>query len=129
MTFSVRRLQSDAMRRLLVATLAALALLALSIVRPAPANAEGEIGGFCGNVTLEGGINHYCQGPWVALYEIGGWGDQHSVCVRGLTVGLETCSGGPGVVTYDPYGFRTSDAPQIWNHAAGANRVHGFYYH
>jgi len=117
------------MRRLLLSTLAATVLTALSIIAPAPAKATEEITGFCGNVTLAGGINHFCEGPNVALYEIAGWGDQHSVCVRGRLVGLETCSPSPGEVTFDPYGFRTSDNPQIWNHAAGENRVHGFYYH
>jgi hypothetical protein len=125
MRFALGHSEGSAVGRVLLAALA-VALTAFVIV--APNHAAAEVGGFCGNVLLAGGETH-CEGPAVGLYEIGGWGDQHSVCVRGRELGYVTCSTGAGAITYDPLPFKTTDNPQIWNHAAGSNRVHGFYYY
>jgi hypothetical protein len=126
MRFTLSHSESNAVRRILFAALAAATMMALAIA--APNHAAGAVGGFCGNVLLPGGTNQYCEGSYVREYEIGGWGDQHSVCVRGRELGYVACA--PlGETAYDPMPFELSDFPQIWNNAAGANRVHGFYYY
>lgn len=100
--------------------------LCVSYLAAAPSNAEAGTSGYCGNVTL-GGFGG-CTGGLRSLYAVLGWGDQHPVCVRTVQVGVLTCSGAPGEGTYDNFGFTFNGEPQIFNHAAGNNTVHGVAY-
>jgi hypothetical protein len=100
--------------------------LLLGAVLISPSGAEAGTSGYCGNVTL-GGYGG-CTGSFRSLYAVFGWGDQHSVCVRTVQVGVTTCSGGAGQGTYDNFGFTFGGEPQIFNNAAGNNTVHGVSY-
>jgi len=91
------------------------------------AAAQASTSPYCGT-TLPGYGN--CTGAIRTLYQVYGWGDQHSVCVAitghpGAPGIGYTCSSGPGVGVYSPSWEPTYIYPFIANNAAGSNSVHG----
>jgi hypothetical protein len=120
---------SNALRRsrLLIALVASVALLGLSLVGPSAASADWA--NFCNPKTLPGYGN--CTGAFRNnLSQVFGWGDQHRVCVSitgtpgAAGIGWR-CSSGPGDGVYTPQYEGTPAYPFIANGAAGTNTVHG----
>lgn len=111
--------------RLAGALMGTMALLLLGLVL-GPVSAQASTSSYCGNQTLPG--YGYCQGAYRMLYQVYGWGDQHSVCVAVSLAfnASRSCSSGPEVGVYSE---RLSSAamldPYISNNAAGSNTVHG----
>lgn len=86
---------------------------------------------FCYGTTLPGGTSSSCnslagENKVGYLTEVSGSGADRSVCVQGWSVGVKMCSGGPlqGVYNGSPPGTVVTYA-EIYNNAAGANKVYG----
>jgi hypothetical protein len=110
------------------------AVVAALVAFTAPSQAEAGVSNFCENQKISGlGApfpEDVCIGAARTVYAVGGWGDQHSMCVGigwngpGFW-GAKTCSGGPGQWTYNALGTSVYGYPKIENNAAGWNVVHG----
>lgn len=110
------------------ATLAACLTLSLS----SPPKAEAGTSAYCNNQKLNGLT--ICGGAIRQMYQLMGWGDQHSVCIwaSGSPAGgggaYTSCSGGPGAGVYTPTFSPILAYPIIGNNASGWNIVHGVVY-
>jgi hypothetical protein len=125
MAYGLRRLPklSVALGGLLVAAV-------LMVLLGSPVRAMASTSPYCGGQVL--GNGGYCSGAVRTQYAVGGWGEQHSVCVyvnAGGEGGLGyACSSGPGAGVYSPLGSNVYGLPGIFNNAAGNNTVYGTSY-
>lgn len=111
------RLKSSLAMASTVLTLCAILLLGSA------GQAQAGTSPYCNNQTLGG--YQICTGASRTLYQVYGWGDQHSVCVGVNEMVKITCSGGPEQGTYNNFGNSYRRTPKISNNAYGSNTVHG----
>lgn len=121
--------------RLLIATMVGALLVGAVFLTAAAQPARAEYKQFCWGVTLpgKGTSPWWCDslhngGATGYITEVGGSGENHSVCVLAwYNNGVTMCSGGPnqGVYNFTPNG-EIVDVAEIQNNAPGTNRVYAF---